>query len=392
MNFLEILRTAIGALRSSLLRTALTMLGIIIGIMAVILILIISQGATDYINGQFSSLGADLLIFASSDAVKLTTADEKALGDPGQISNVAQVGARYAGAETVSANGQNKSVFVLGTTPSIQDMVGVVMDSGNYVSDEDEANFSRVAVLGPTVVKDLFGEGANPIGQAVEVGTKPFRVIGVTASRNTQLDGSIYIPLTTAMRILFGVDHVQGIYIKVADARFMDQTEADAKQIIFERHSITDQSVKDSFIATSSRDILSIINNVLGVLTLVLSGIAGISLLVGGIGIMNIMLVTVTERTKEIGLLKALGATRRDILTQFLIESVILTVTGGGIGIILGVGIGYVVAQLAGVPFGLPIVPVIASVSVSIIIGIAFGSYPAYSASKLSPIDALHYE
>lgn len=392
MNFFELFRTAITALRSSILRTALTMLGIIIGITAVILILIISQGATDFINGQFSSLGSDLLIFVSSDIIKLTHADEKALGDPGQISNVTEVGERFAGNQTVSANGQNKSVFVFGISPSTEDLIGIVMDSGSYVSDEDNANFSRVAVLGPQVAKDLFGEGTDPVGKTIEVGTKPFRVIGVTASKNSQFDGAIYIPISTATRILFGVDHVQAIYVKVADARLLDQTEADAKQLIFERHTITDQSIKDNFIATNSRDILSTINKVLGVLTLVLSGIAGISLVVGGIGIMNIMLVTVTERTREIGLLKAIGAMQRDILTQFLIEAIVLTVTGGLIGIGLGIGIGYLIAQAVHVPFGLPIVPVLASVSVSVIIGIVFGSYPAYRASKLSPIDALRYE
>jgi putative ABC transport system permease protein len=392
MNFPELVRTALTALRSSILRTALTMLGIIIGITAVILILIISQGATDYINSQFSSLGADLLIFASSNTLKLTINDMKALGDPGQISNVAEVGARFAGSKTVTANGQNKSVLILGGTPSTEDIFGVVMDSGSYISDEDYANLARVAVLGPQVVKDIFGESADPVGQTIEVGTIPFRVIGVTTSRNTQLDGSVYIPLSTATRTLFGVDYVEAVYVKVKDSRFLDTTEADAKEVIFQRHTITDQSVKDSFIATSSRDILSTINNVLGILTVVLSGIAAISLVVGGIGIMNIMLVTVTERTKEIGLLKAIGAKRRDILMQFLIESVILTVTGGFIGILLGISIGYLIAQGVHVPFGLPVVPVIASVTVSIVIGVVFGSYPAYRASNLSPIDALHYE
>jgi putative ABC transport system permease protein len=368
------------------------MLGIIIGIMAVILILIISQGATSYINGQFSSLGANLLIFASSDIIKLTQADAKVLADPGQISNVSAVGESFTGSETIVANGQTKSASVMGITSSMQDLLGVVMQQGSYVSDEDNANISRVAVLGPQVVTDIFGEGADVVGKTIEVGIKPFRVIGVTASKNSQTDKSIFIPLTTATRTLFGVDFVQALYVNVKDPKFLDQTEADAKQIIFERHTITDQSIKDNFRATSSRDILSTINNVLGILTVVLSGIAGISLLVGGIGIMNIMLVTVTERTKEIGLLKAIGATRKDILTQFLIESVILTVTGGAIGISLGIGIGFVIAQVVKVPFGLPIVPVIASVSVSVVIGIIFGIYPAYRASKLSPIDALHYE
>ncbi len=392
MNLKEIFKTAITALRSSLLRTALTMLGIIIGIMAVILILIISQGATNYINGQFSSLGSNLLIFASTGIVNITTGDVKALADPGQLSNVAEVGSRFAGNETVSANGQNKSEAVFGVSPSIQDILGIVMQNGNFIADDDTASISRVAVLGPTVVKDLYGEGSDPVGLTIEIGSKPFRVIGVMAAKSSQYDSLVIVPVTTAMRILFGVDYVQAAYINVKDARFLDQTETDAKNLIFQRHSITDQSVKDNFVATNARDILSTINNVLGVLTVVLSGIAGISLLVGGIGIMNIMLVTVTERTKEIGLLKAIGATRRDILTQFLIESVILTVTGGAIGIVLGIGIGYIIARVVNVPFGLPIVPVIASVSVSVIIGIIFGSYPAYSASKLSPIDALHYE
>jgi putative ABC transport system permease protein len=271
-------------------------------------------------------------------------------------------------------------------------MIGVVMDTGNFISEDDTTGISRVAVLGPKVVSDLFGEGANVVGQSVDVGNKPFRVIGLTAAKNSIFDDSIFIPISTATRVLFGVNYVQAIAVSVKDARLLDQTEADVKNIIFERHTITDQSIKDHFLATNSRDILSTINSVLSLLTLVLSGIAAISLVVGGIGIMNIMLVTVTERTKEIGLLKAIGATRRDILTQFLIESVILTVTGGVIGIVLGVGIGYLIAQGVHVPFGLPVIPVVASVSASVVIGIVFGSYPAYRASKLSPIDALHYE
>lgn len=392
MNFSELVRTALTALRSSILRTALTMLGIIIGITAVILILIISQGATAYVNGQFSSLGANLLFFASSDVIKLTVDDAKAIANPGQISNVAEVGERFTGNETLVANGQNTSVNVIGVSPSIQDISGISMDEGNFISDDDNASISRVAVLGPQVIKDLFGEGSNPVGKTIEVGNKPFRVIGLAASKNSIMDNSIFVPISTAMRVLYGVNYIQAIAVSVKDSRLLDQTEADVKAIIFERHTITDQSIKDHFLATSSRDILSTINNVLSVLTLVLSGIAAISLVVGGIGIMNIMLVTVTERTKEIGLLKAIGAKRKDILLQFLIESVILTVTGGLIGIVLGIGIGYLIANAVHVPFGLPVVPVIASVSVSIVIGVLFGSYPAYSASKLSPIDALHYE
>jgi putative ABC transport system permease protein len=392
MNLSELFKTAITSLRGSIMRTLLTMLGIIIGITAVILILIISQGATNYINQQFSSLGANLLLFASSDAIKLTVDDAKALADPSQISNVEAVGERFVESETVVANGQNTFVFVYAVTPSIQDMSGIVMDIGSFVGDDDNASISRVAVLGPKVVTDLFGEGTNAVGQTVEIANKPFRVIGIMAPKNSIFDDAVFIPLSTGMRVLFGVNYVQAVAVSVKDSLLLDQTEADVKDIIFERHTITDQSVKDHFLATSSKDILSTINSVLSILTLVLSGIAAISLLVGGIGIMNIMLVTVTERTKEIGLLKAIGAKRKDILMQFLIEAVVLTVVGGAIGIVLGIGIGFLIANAIHVPFGLPIIPVIASVSISIIIGVAFGSYPAYRASKLSPIDALHYE
>ena len=392
MNLSELFKTAITALRGSIMRTLLTMLGIIIGITAVILILIISQGATNYINQQFASLGANLLLFASSNGIKLTVDDAKALADPSQISNVQEVGERFAQSETVVANGQNTFVLVYGVTPSIQDMSDISMDIGSFVGDDDNASISRVAVLGPKVVTDLFGEGTNAVGQTIEIASKPFRVVGVMAPKNSVFDDAVFIPISTAMRVLFGVNYVQAIAVSVKDSLLLDQTEADVKNIIFERHTITDQSVKDHFVATSSKDILSTINSVLSVLTLVLSGIAAISLVVGGIGIMNIMLVTVTERTKEIGLLKAIGAKRKDILMQFLIESVVLTVTGGIIGIVLGIGIGFLIANAIKVPFGLPIVPVLASVSISIVIGVAFGSYPAYRASKLSPIDALHYE
>ena len=392
MNLSELFKTAITALRGSIMRTLLTMLGIIIGITAVILILIISQGATNYINQQFSSLGANLLLFASSNGIKLTVDDAKALADPSQISNVQEVGERFAESETVVANGQNTFVLVYGVTPSIQDMSDISMDVGSFVGDDDNASISRVAVLGPKVVTDLFGEGTNAVGQTIEIANKPFRVIGIMAPKNSVFDDTIFIPISTATRILFGVNYVQAIAVSVKDPLLLNQTETDVKNIIFERHTITDQSVKDHFLATSSKDILSTINSVLSILTLVLSGIAAISLVVGGIGIMNIMLVTVTERTKEIGLLKAIGAKQKDILMQFLIESVVLTVTGGVIGIILGIGIGFLIANAIKVPFGLPIIPVIASVSISIVIGVAFGSYPAYRASKLSPIDALHYE
>ena len=392
MNLSELFKTAITALRGSIMRTLLTMLGIIIGITAVILILIISQGATNYINQQFASLGANLLLFASSNGIKLTIDDAKALADPSQISNVQEVGERFTQSETVVANGQNTFVLVYGVTPSIQDMSDISMDVGSFVGDDDNSSISRVAVIGPKVVTDLFGEGTNAVGQTIEIANKPFRVVGIMAPKNSVFDDAVFIPISTAMRVLFGVNYVQAIAVSVKDSLLLDQTEADVKAIIFERHTITDQSVKDHFVATSSKDILSTINSVLSVLTLVLSGIAAISLVVGGIGIMNIMLVTVTERTKEIGLLKAIGAKRKDILMQFLIESVVLTVTGGIIGIVLGIGIGFLIANAIKVPFGLPIVPVLASVSISIVIGVAFGSYPAYRASKLSPIDALHYE
>jgi putative ABC transport system permease protein len=392
MNYTELFKSAITALKSNILRTALTMLGIVIGITAVILILIISQGTTAFVNGRFSSLGPNLLILNSSDSIKLTLDDAKALKDPNQIQNVSEVSTSYSGSKTVIANGENTSVAVMGVSDTYQTVLSLEMDKGEFISSDDVSAISRVTVLGPQVVTDLFGEGADPIGQTIDIASKPFRVVGVAAAKSSNTDDLVYIPVTTSLRVLFGADHVQSIYINAKDSKLLDDTISDAKQIIFERHSISDQAVKDRFRIFSSRDILSTINSVLSILTLVLSGIAAISLIVGGIGIMNIMLVTVTERTKEIGLLKAIGAKRNDILIQFLIESVVLTVSGGIIGIIFGIGIGYILSNVFKVPFGLPLVPIFGAVSISVVIGVLFGSYPAYSAAKMSPIDALHYE
>ena len=403
MNYLELFLTAITALRSNVLRTALTMLGIVIGIASVILIVAIAQGATASITSQVSSLGSNLLTISpgtqsrgpvsSGNSVKtLTYADAQAIE---QLPHVAAVSATVSTSQQVVANGQNKNLTIQGVQEGYQTSQSLTIDQGRFISTDDEAGLARVAVLGPTVVTDLFGEGANPVGQSVEIGSKFFRVVGVTQAKGgsgfSNPDEAVYIPVTTGMTILLGQNYVSNIQVSVDDATEVSNTSDAITNLLLERHKITDNANAD-FSVQNSQSALTTLNTITNLLTIMLAGIAGISLLVGGIGIMNIMLVTVTERTKEIGLLKAIGAMRSDILTQFLIESIVLTLSGGIIGIIIGVSLAFVVTKIVSIPFVISIYSILLAVGVSTVVGVLFGIYPAQRAAKLSPIDALKYE
>jgi len=403
MNYLELFLTAITALRSNVLRTALTMLGIVIGIASVILIVAIAQGATASITSQVSSLGSNLLTISpgtqsrgpvsSGNSVKtLTYADAQAIE---QLPHVAAVSATVSTSQQVVANGQNKNLTIQGIQEGYQTSQSLTIAQGRFISTDDEAGLARVAVLGPTVVTDLFGEGANPVGQSVEIGSKFFRVVGVTQAKGgsgfSNPDEAVYIPVTTGMTILLGQNYVSNIQVSVDDANEVSNTSDAITNLLLERHKIADKANAD-FSVQNSQSALTTLNTITNLLTIMLAGIAGISLLVGGIGIMNIMLVTVTERTKEIGLLKAIGAMRSDILTQFLIESIVLTLSGGIIGIIIGVSLAFVVTKIVSIPFVISIYSILLAVGVSTVVGVLFGIYPAQRAAKLSPIDALKYE
>lgn len=404
MNYTQIIRSAIRALRGNILRTVLTMLGIIIGIASVILIISLGQGASSSITSQVSSLGSNLIFVVPGNQTPgrpptamntLTYNDALALADKSRLPDIGEVSAQVSTQAEVVANGQNKNTSIQGIGATYADINLLELDQGEFITQEDEAGHSRVAVLGPDVVTDLFGEGANPIGETITIKSHSFRIIGVTKAKGSSgfanPDETVYIPVTTVIKVLLGQDSVQAILVQATDPQKVDDTQEKIKNFLLDQHKITDPALAD-FTVRSSKDALSIVNNVTGLLTGMLAGIAAISLVVGGIGIMNIMLVTVTERTKEIGLLKAIGAKRKDILIQFLIESIVLTVLGGIVGIILGVSLSFLATRFLPIPFILQPTAILLAVGVSTLVGITFGIYPAQRAAKLSPIDALRYE
>lgn len=406
MSYHELITSALTALKSNILRTLLTMLGIIIGIASVILIVSLGAGATQTITNQISSFGTNLVVVipgsisqgggAGIASIKtLTPEDGEAILTGGRVVNVAAVTPLVSKPTKAIAGGIDVQTTVHGVASSYQTIQTIDIAQGEFLTEDHEQGLSRVAVIGADIAVDLFGEGAEPVGKSIKLDNRSFRVIGVAAPKGgsplSNPDESVYIPYTTAMKILLGQNHVQTLMIQAEDPKLIDQTMEDINTLLIERHKIADGDDPD-FSLRSSKDALATLDTVTGLLTTLLAGIAGISLLVGGIGIMNIMLVTVTERTKEIGLLKAIGAKRKDILTQFLIESVVLTLVGGSIGIVLGIVLAFIITQVVNIPFIVQISSIFLAVGVSSVVGVGFGLYPAQRAAKLSPIEALRYE
>ncbi|OGC56178.1 hypothetical protein A2200_00185, partial [candidate division WWE3 bacterium RIFOXYA1_FULL_41_11] len=271
----------------------------------------------------------------------------------------------------------------------------ISIEIGSSFGPSASDNYEKVAVLGPTVVEDLFGENANPIGQSVRIGSSTFKVVGVTKSSGTGgfsgSDEAVYVPLTVAQDIIFGKDYVSAVYVVAKDQTVIDAALNQVGFFLLERHS--KENVEDAdFSITSQEQIIETVSEVTGTFTTLLTGIAAISLVVGGIGIMNIMLVTVTERTREIGLRKSLGAKRKAIVMQFLTESIILTIIGGLIGVLIGLGVSMIITSKMSLPTTISVGSIFLSVGVATVIGILFGWYPARKASKLQPIEALRYE
>ena len=406
MNYGELIKSAITALRGNLLRTLLTMLGIIIGIASVILIISLGQGATASINNQLSSFGTNTIYISpgssengqglqqsQTNSLKLEDAD--ALTDKTRIQNISAVSAVVSKPTQASANGQTININAQGVGADYATIQSLGLAQGEFFTKDDELSLSRVAVLGSEVVTDLFGEGAEPVGETVKIDNRSFRVVGVLQEKDSSTfsnpNKAIYVPVNTAMKILLGQDYVSSIMIEVENGELVNQTVNDITDLMIDQHNITEGKTKD-FSVNSSQQALATVGSVTGLLTSLLAGIAGISLVVGGIGIMNIMLVTVTERTKEIGLLKSIGARDRDILTQFLIEAIVLTLVGGAIGILFGIALSFIISSIIKIPFVISFSAIALAVGVSSGVGLLFGYYPAQRAAKLSPIEALRFE
>jgi len=401
-----LITSALEALNTNRLRTGLATLGIIIGIGAVIALISLGQSGQKSVEAQIESLGSNLLTVlpgaqssdglrgAAGGATSLTYEDAQALV-VARLTTIVNISPELSRRTQVSAGRNNTNTQILGVIPTYIEVRKINLTSGNFISQQDVNSLSKVVVLGPQVVVDLFGEGVNPVGQTVRLGKLAFRVIGVTESKGgsgfMNQDDIAFVPLTTAQKQLFGVDYVSSISIETRNKEVMTEAQNEVGYFLLNRHKLNDPSQAD-FSIMSQADILGAASQITSTFTLLLSGIAAISLLVGGIGIMNIMLVTVTERTREIGLRKALGAKKKTIITQFLFEAVILTFAGGILGMLLGIGLSFLVSSLIKMPFALSPTAVILAISVSGGIGILFGWYPARRAANLSPIEALRYE
>lgn len=407
MDFSELFSEAVGTLAVNKLRTFLATLGIVIGIGSVIALVSLGQSSQKAIQVQIQSLGSNLLTVipgaqsaglirgAAGGATTLTYEDAQAIQTSPQITAVKNVSPEFSRRAQATAGKQNTNTQILGVTPAYAEVRKVSLSSGSFISFRDVQEMSRVAVLGPQAAADLFGNGNNPVGQTIRVGNQSFRVIGVTVSKGgsgfQNQDDLIFVPLTTAQKQLFGANHVSSISIEAQNENQMVEAQDQIGYLLLSRHKLKDPSTAD-FSIFSQNDILGAASQITGTFTALLSGIAAISLLVGGIGIMNIMLVTVTERTREIGLRKALGARKKTIIAQFLIESIILTSVGGLIGMVLGIAASLAISRLINLPFALSPNSILLAIGVSAAIGILFGWYPARKAANLQPIEALRYE
>ena len=411
MLFSENFKIALRALRANKMRSVLTMLGIVIGVATVIALLSIGKGATASITSSIQSNGSNLLTVSpgreeeggpggQSQTSHLYYTDYQLL-QRALVDNVVAISPSYQSSYLVKYGNESFNVGVTGVTKDYQETNSYKVAEGRFISDSDSKAQSLVAVLGSQTAKDLFG-GLSPVGKTISIENVKFEVIGVLVPKGASLFGSadeiILIPLDTGYNKLFGSTAtyndkkiVDSISISVTTTEMMPTVSAQIKFLLRRLHKLASTAELD-FNVSSQADLLSTLTSVTQILTTFLGAVAGISLLVGGIGIMNIMLVSVTERTKEIGLRKAVGATKNQILTQFLIETMTLSVLGGIVGILLGVGISLIVSASGLIASVITLDSILLAFFFSLAIGVFFGIYPAYRAADLHPIQALRYE
>lgn len=408
MKFKDILFETRSAILANKARSGLTILGIVIGIGSVVALISIGKGASGSIQASVQSIGSNLVMVmpgfqrgvgagavSSGRGSATTLKQEDADAIQTEIAQALAVAPEVSRRYQITAKGKNTNTQVTGTVAVYPQVRNVQVDTGSFITEQNVRSVSKVAVLGPTTRDDLFGVDSDPIGQTIRINRVDFKVIGVTRSKggtgSTNQDDVIFVPITTAQRFLSGDEYVTSISVQAESPDVMATVKQEITDLLLQKHKISDPQLAD-FQVLNQQDLLQTASAVTGTMTVLLASIAGISLVVGGIGIMNMMLTTVTERTREIGLRKAIGAKRRDISLQFLMEAVTLTFLGGFMGIVLGWLISLAVTNFTGIVTEVSLSAISLAFGVSAAIGIIFGYYPARRAASLNPIEALRFE
>jgi putative ABC transport system permease protein len=404
MNITNNFEVAFNGIKANKLRSSLTMLGIIIGVAAVIIMISMGQGVTKKVQDQISSMGSNLLMVypgAGQGAVRgaggnvntLTLEDAEAIAE---LDKVAYAAPELSSSATLAYANQTWTATFNGTTPEFQSIKDWSTSAGSFFTEDDVTGANPVVVLGQTVVDNLYPPGTDPVGTTIRLNKLTFTVVGVLAGKGSSMggqdqDNNVYIPITTAQRRLLGVKNVRLIDVQVENAESMSYVQSSIESLLRQRHRLSGTSF-DDFNVRNLASVLETVESTTAILTLFLAGVASISLLVGGIGIMNIMLVSVTERTREIGLRMAVGAKESDILNQFLVEALVLCLSGGVVGILLGVAGSKIISIGAGMTMSIKLHSILISAGFSAAIGVFFGYYPAKKAAGLDPIEALRFE
>lgn len=406
MNFANLFRIALKALSNNKFRGFLTMLGIIIGVGSVITMLAIGQGSKKSIQAEISEMGSNMIMISPGaerrGGVRMSGDDMQTLKVKDFEDILSKCMFITMASPTVNASGQavyganNTPTSVTGVTQDYLDIRGYKVKDGDIFSDQDIHTSAKVCVIGTTVAGELFPDGENPVGKVIRFGSIPFRIVGVLESKGTNSmgqdqDNLMFVPYTTVMKRIQAVTYLQGITCSAISEEYTEKAIEEITTVLRENHKLK-EDVADDFNIRSQQELSSMMTSTSDMMSTLLAAVAAISLIVGGIGIMNIMYVSVTERTKEIGLRMSIGAKSRDILSQFLIEATLLSVVGGLIGVIMGIVAAYIVKVLLNYPIAISTGSILLSFAVCTVIGIFFGWYPARKASNLDPIEALRYE